>query len=38
MTTTTFAVMCKGPKTYAFGSGREAFTKTVVNAENMPAD
>ena len=30
--------MCKGPKTYAFGTGREAFNKTVVNVDNLGAD
>lgn len=28
----------KGPKTYAFGTGREAFSKTVINPENLTAD
>ena len=30
--------MCKGPKTYAFGTGRDQFSKTVVNRENLMAD
>ena len=34
-TTSTFAVHCKGQKTFAFGTGREAFLKTVLNRENL---
>ena len=30
--------MCKGPKTYAFGTGRDAFSKTVTNVEDRRAD
>lgn len=30
--------MCKGPRTYCFGTGREAFGKTVVNPENAGPD
>jgi hypothetical protein len=37
-TTTTFAVHCKGPKTYSFGTGREQFGKTVVNRDNLSSD
>jgi len=34
-TTSTFAVHCKGQRTFAFGTGREAFGKTVINRENL---
>lgn len=37
-TTSTFAVHVKGPKTFSFGTGRDAFTKTVINPENVGAD
>lgn len=38
-TTTTFSVHCKGENTYCFGTGREAFNKTVVvNRDKIPAD
>ena len=37
-TTTTFAVHCKGPKTFCFGTGRESYGKTVLNRENLQAD
>jgi hypothetical protein len=37
-TTSTFAVHCKGPKTFCFGTGRNDYGKTVVNADNLPAD
>ena len=30
--------MFKGPKTYAFGTGREQFSTTVVNVGNIGAD
>ena len=28
----------KGQKTFSFGTGRDAFTKTVINPENVGAD
>jgi hypothetical protein len=34
-TTSTFAVHCKGQRTFAFGTGREAYSKTVINRENL---
>lgn len=34
-TTTTFAVHCKGLKTFAFGTGRDSYRKTVINRENL---
>tara|TARA_B110000285_G_scaffold168476_1_gene188419 strand:+ start:345 stop:683 length:339 start_codon:yes stop_codon:yes gene_type:complete len=37
-TTSTFAVHCKGPKTFSFGTGREAYGKTVLNKENLQSD
>jgi hypothetical protein len=38
VSTSTFAVHCKGSRTFAFGTGREAFSKTVINPENLGAD
>jgi hypothetical protein len=37
-TTSTFAVHVKGPKTFSFGTGIEAYTKVVINPENVGAD
>lgn len=37
-TTSTFAVMCKGTKTYSFGTGRESFGKTVINPKAIAPD
>lgn len=37
-TTSTFAVHCTGDKTFCFGSGREAFNKTVINKARLPQD
>ena len=34
-TTSTFAVHCRGPKTFAFGTGRESYGKVVLNRENL---
>jgi len=31
-------VHVKGQKTFSFGTGRDAFTKTVINPENVGAD
>ena len=36
--TTTFAVHCKGPRTYCFGTGRESYGKNVINVENLQSD
>lgn len=37
-TTSTFAIHCKGDKTFCFGSGREAFNKTVINKARLPQE
>ena len=37
-TTSTFAVHCVGDKTFAFGAGREAFAKNVIDKKNLKAD
>lgn len=34
-TTTTFAVHCRGTKTFAFGTGRDAYKKNVINKLNL---
>lgn len=37
-TTSTFAVHVKGPVTYCFGAGRDAYSKTVLTKNNVGAD